>query len=986
MAISDEMVVKFSADISDLKAGLSDVKTGLSDVGDSARNISLVQAGESIKGFGRDLTQAVTLPVLGFFGESIQAASATEEAVAKFAQIFKGDLASAGEEWIAKTAGEMSRSSGQIRDFAAGFGALLSPAFQENKEKALELAEGYTTLAVDLAAFYDTTDQEAFVALRSGLAGEMEPLKRFGVLLTQDKVNAELMAMGVGKVTSALTASQKAELDSAQIAEDRATMTLKALEATGTATKEELAAAKAAEQSAKAANDLIQLKYKDAIASDKASAKQKDVNKIATDAEKAQARYNIVMRETTDAQGQAVRESDGYAQTMKALLALVDEIKIEVGMMLMPIVMSVLDVLKQGITFFKNIPGPIKTAIIIFAGLAAALGPVLVVIGTLVGMAGSLLVAIGTGGLAAGLVALKAFLLPLIAPILAIVAAIGIMIAALVAAYQGSETFREGLKQIASVIFAGLQPAMDWIIGGLKALWDAFKPVGVAIGDLIGSILLQVVDWLRGDGKSFIETLKTIGGLVTGALFTGLKAFFGYASEFWFPLMKELATKVLGAVLDGLTAFGDWFMSPGVQSALSTIVDILAAAFDALVAIGGAIGEFILDHVDELMAAGSGISKLMRGDVIGALGDFGEALGLAGKETSTAAKTTDTNMKKISASTDREMKAALKTVDENAVKIKDRLKKEYEANVANVDEQMRLARLGMENELGLTADTAEDGGKAIKDRLKEQYVANVENADQEFDAAKKKIETRLDETDKKVVQPKGKEIQTSMSTTWGNVNTETGSWWDTIRATVGTWVENVRLKIDGFKQGIMNAVGSWWSGIADGVWNGWVPIINKVSEMVGKIPGTIRAWTDSVVAAAKSVWKAAQDQLTQPLNPPVVSKPLTAAPGLDINKPTAIIPMDEFAKYGGKWDKDGNWVKYHLGGIFRAPGGADEGLALLQSGERVIPKHLVDREGDRGASVNLAVTINNPTQRSNRESIALADAASRRMVRRIGVV
>ena len=452
MAITDEMVVKFSADITDLKRGVGDVKQELAGVGESARGLGLIEAGESIKGFGRDLTQNVTMPVLGFFSESIEAASSTEEAIAKFAQIFKGDLAAAGEQWIAKTATEMSRSKSQIRDFAAGFGALLSPAFQENKEKALELSEGYTRLAIDLAAFYDTTDDEAFVALRSGLAGETEPLKRFGVLLTQDKVEAELMAMGVGKVTSALTANQRAEINAAQAAEDRANANLLALKASGKATEEQLKAAKATLDQAKAQNDLVQLKYKDAIASDKQAAKSKDIMKIATDAEKAQARYNIVMRQTTDAQGQAIRESDGYAQSMKAFMAIVEEIMVEVGTILMPVVLQVLGVLKQGLEFFKNIPGPIKTVLVVIAGLAAALGPVLVVVGSLIGAFGSLVAIAGAGGVGGIFAGLIATISPFVAPVLAVVAAVGLLVGAFVGMYQASESFRTALGPVLGLV------------------------------------------------------------------------------------------------------------------------------------------------------------------------------------------------------------------------------------------------------------------------------------------------------------------------------------------------------------------------------------------------------------------------------------------------------------------------------------------------------------------------------------------------------
>jgi hypothetical protein len=66
-------------------------------------------------------------------------------------------------------------------------------------------------LASDLASFNNTDPAEALEALRAGLTGETEPLKRYGINLNDATLKAEAMRLGLDTTGSTLSANTKAQ-------------------------------------------------------------------------------------------------------------------------------------------------------------------------------------------------------------------------------------------------------------------------------------------------------------------------------------------------------------------------------------------------------------------------------------------------------------------------------------------------------------------------------------------------------------------------------------------------------------------------------------------------------------------------------------------------------------------------------------------------------------------------------------------------------
>lgn len=122
-----------------------------------------------------------------------------------------GKGAKAAEMWAENTAKAVGRTTQQMREFASVSQAMLS-SMVGSAEAAAPLSKGLAQLAVDLGSFWNVADKDAFGALRSAMAGEAEPMRRFGVIMTEANLNAFALANGVKVITENMTEGEKALL------------------------------------------------------------------------------------------------------------------------------------------------------------------------------------------------------------------------------------------------------------------------------------------------------------------------------------------------------------------------------------------------------------------------------------------------------------------------------------------------------------------------------------------------------------------------------------------------------------------------------------------------------------------------------------------------------------------------------------------------------------------------------------------------------
>ena len=192
--------------------------------------------------------------VVDGMGRAIQAASDLNETMTKSEVIF-GDNAKAVSDWGETASDAFGQSKRQAIDTASGFAGLFKTV-GIGIDQSTEYAKDLTKLGSDLASFFNSDVQEAIDALKSGLSGESEPLRRFNVFLSETAVNAKLAQMGIKKVGGQFTEAQKAT-----------------------------------------------------------------------------ARYSLIMEQTTDAQGDFARTSDGLANAQRTMAAKIEELSAKFGAM-----------------------------------------------------------------------------------------------------------------------------------------------------------------------------------------------------------------------------------------------------------------------------------------------------------------------------------------------------------------------------------------------------------------------------------------------------------------------------------------------------------------------------------------------------------------------------------------------------------------------------------------------------------------------------
>lgn len=142
-------------------------------------------------------------------GAAIKAAADAEEIQSKFKAVFKEQTADT-QEWAKSFADNVNRGVLDTVEKLSSFQDLFVPIGFERKEAA-ELSKALVTLTEDIASFNNMTSEDVALNLRSGLVGETEPLRKFGVTINQARLNTELLSMGIAGGVKTATEAQKVQ-------------------------------------------------------------------------------------------------------------------------------------------------------------------------------------------------------------------------------------------------------------------------------------------------------------------------------------------------------------------------------------------------------------------------------------------------------------------------------------------------------------------------------------------------------------------------------------------------------------------------------------------------------------------------------------------------------------------------------------------------------------------------------------------------------
>lgn len=101
---------------------------------------------------------------------------------------------------------EWMRAQGVFMSMANGFGLA--------REQAYALSEGLTELAYDLSSLYNEDVEQSTLRLQSALSGEIEPIRRLGISISQATLQEYALAHGIDESVDSMTEQEKALLRS----------------------------------------------------------------------------------------------------------------------------------------------------------------------------------------------------------------------------------------------------------------------------------------------------------------------------------------------------------------------------------------------------------------------------------------------------------------------------------------------------------------------------------------------------------------------------------------------------------------------------------------------------------------------------------------------------------------------------------------------------------------------------------------------------
>lgn len=345
------LLVKIGADVSEYEKGIQSAQKKTEDMAKGFERI------------GRGLSIGISLPLAGVGAAATKLAMEAIESDNLFS-VAMGDMAADGTAFSKQLREQFGLNEYAIRKQLGTFFQMTS-TMGLTKNQALELSKGFTQLGYDMASFYNLSPEEAFEKLQSGISGEIEPLKRLGIVITEDMVKQYALSQGL--------ITQGEELNQAG---------------------------------------------------------------------KTWVRYQLIMQQTKNAQGDLARTMDSPTNKLRIMMDRAKLLVTQLGMGLMPAFSGLLSaakplfsILEWGVNVFNSLPAGIKTTMVVLLGLTAAAGPVLIVVAKLIQIApalskGLLLVKTVAAGLGVTLPSLTAVAGALKVAFSAMLGPIGLVVAA----------------------------------------------------------------------------------------------------------------------------------------------------------------------------------------------------------------------------------------------------------------------------------------------------------------------------------------------------------------------------------------------------------------------------------------------------------------------------------------------------------------------------------------------------------------------------
>ena len=324
---------------------------------------------------------------------------------------------------------------------------------------------------------------------------------------------------------------------------------------------------------------------------------------------------------------------------------------------LMPTIASGIVVLTDLIKKFDSLPGPVKTAAVVTAALAAAMAVLAPVVGTLAGVYQFLFVAKVQDGIVtrAGIVQYTLLRAKMIAhaaaakvvaaaqwllnaamsanPIGLVVAAIAALVAGLVIAYKKSETFRDivnavwgAIKDTATTVWAAIKDVVLAAVDAIRETISTGMAAAKAVWDAVWALFGPLVTAVWGNIKTIVQTAITVVQSIIKAVMALIHGDWGTA---W-NAIKEAAS----AIWDGIKSV--------VRNSIDAVKETISRVLDSIKSVWSSVWNGLKSLVSSAWngindAVSDGIGKVLDlirslpGKIKSALGNLGRLLWNTGR-------------------------------------------------------------------------------------------------------------------------------------------------------------------------------------------------------------------------------------------------------------------------------------------------------------------------------------------------------------------
>jgi hypothetical protein len=172
---------------------------------------SYLSLSNQMNGFMRNMAKLVSLKAIAeYLGNAVAKFNDFYEATDLFHNAM-GNLSGEADALISKMQGLLGVDPTKAMTYMATIQSL-GTSFGLASDKAYVLSKNLTQLAYDEGSYWNKDVAETFTAMSSAISGEIEPIRRLGVDLSQARLQQELLALGFNKQVSSLSQADKAVL------------------------------------------------------------------------------------------------------------------------------------------------------------------------------------------------------------------------------------------------------------------------------------------------------------------------------------------------------------------------------------------------------------------------------------------------------------------------------------------------------------------------------------------------------------------------------------------------------------------------------------------------------------------------------------------------------------------------------------------------------------------------------------------------------